>query len=178
MLTILNSYFVFSSRRRHTRLQGDWSSDVCSSDLLSTSPASTRLAHYSAGCAYAGCAGQACVVACHFSFAWQALWVTESAHCWTSAAFLFSNSTNFTLLSTLLRCIATVHIVRQLSRAQAKKERDHESNSLTCNRQYVVDCARHAGATNRTDRRARKRRRPGRRPARRRRSVEGADPEA
>src|SRR2546426_5592766 len=32
----LNSYiifFFFSSRRRHTRLQGDWSSDVCSSDL-------------------------------------------------------------------------------------------------------------------------------------------------
>src|SRR2546426_9718322 len=26
--------FFFSSRRRHTRLQGDWSSDVCSSDLL------------------------------------------------------------------------------------------------------------------------------------------------
>src|SRR5256885_7670737 len=26
--------FVFSSRRRHTRLQGDWSSDVCSSDLV------------------------------------------------------------------------------------------------------------------------------------------------
>src|SRR5256885_3068821 len=23
---------LFSSRRRHTRLQGDWSSDVCSSD--------------------------------------------------------------------------------------------------------------------------------------------------
>src|SRR5688500_11951125 len=28
--------FCFSSRRRHTRLQGDWSSDVCSSDLAST----------------------------------------------------------------------------------------------------------------------------------------------
>src|SRR5256885_7996807 len=27
--------FFFSSRRRHTRLQGDWSSDVCSSDLIS-----------------------------------------------------------------------------------------------------------------------------------------------
>src|SRR5205807_4767849 len=27
-------WFFFSSRRRHTRLQGDWSSDVCSSDLL------------------------------------------------------------------------------------------------------------------------------------------------
>src|SRR5205807_4648669 len=35
-------FFFFSSRRRHTRLQGDWSSDVCSSDLAvsctSTSP--------------------------------------------------------------------------------------------------------------------------------------------
>src|SRR5688500_19444234 len=29
--------FFFSSRRRHTRLQGDWSSDVCSSDLITTS---------------------------------------------------------------------------------------------------------------------------------------------
>src|SRR5688500_8785978 len=28
---------VFSSRRRHTRLQGDWSSDVCSSDLAERS---------------------------------------------------------------------------------------------------------------------------------------------
>src|SRR5688500_20185033 len=28
--------FFFSSRRRHTRLQGDWSSDVCSSDLSKT----------------------------------------------------------------------------------------------------------------------------------------------
>src|SRR2546426_1977436 len=33
-----SSFFFFSSRRRHTRLQGDWSSDVCSSDL-STIPA-------------------------------------------------------------------------------------------------------------------------------------------
>src|SRR5256885_11933136 len=29
-----SSVCFFSSRRRHTRLQGDWSSDVCSSDLL------------------------------------------------------------------------------------------------------------------------------------------------
>src|SRR5256885_17073772 len=28
------NFFFFSSRRRHTRLQGDWSSDVCSSDLF------------------------------------------------------------------------------------------------------------------------------------------------
>src|SRR5256885_8491985 len=31
-------FFFFSSRRRHTRLQGDWSSDVCSSDLFLNSP--------------------------------------------------------------------------------------------------------------------------------------------
>src|SRR5256885_6838111 len=31
---ILIVVFFFSSRRRHTRLQGDWSSDVCSSDLI------------------------------------------------------------------------------------------------------------------------------------------------
>src|SRR5437016_10254096 len=30
-------FFFFSSRRRHTRLVSDWSSDVCSSDLLVTS---------------------------------------------------------------------------------------------------------------------------------------------
>src|SRR5256885_2439698 len=32
--TVLCFIFFFSSRRRHTRLQGDWSSDVCSSDLV------------------------------------------------------------------------------------------------------------------------------------------------
>src|SRR5256885_10688915 len=32
LITLVVSFF-FSSRRRHTRLQGDWSSDVCSSDL-------------------------------------------------------------------------------------------------------------------------------------------------
>src|SRR5688500_19201641 len=31
-------FFFFSSRRRHTRLQGDWSSDVCSSDLDANAP--------------------------------------------------------------------------------------------------------------------------------------------
>src|SRR5438094_4448438 len=33
-------FFFFSSRRRHTRSYGDWSSDVCSSDL--TDPAATQ----------------------------------------------------------------------------------------------------------------------------------------
>src|SRR5256885_3244921 len=34
--------FFFSSRRRHTRLQGDWSSDVCSSDLVADLVASAK----------------------------------------------------------------------------------------------------------------------------------------
>src|SRR5437762_6414226 len=32
------SFFFFSSRRRHTRYIGDWSSDVCSSDLITERP--------------------------------------------------------------------------------------------------------------------------------------------
>src|SRR2546430_8731367 len=34
---IVRSFFFFSSRRRHTRFDCDWSSDVCSSDLTPTS---------------------------------------------------------------------------------------------------------------------------------------------
>src|SRR5256886_15589381 len=30
----MRSFFFFSSRRRHTRFDCDWSSDVCSSDLV------------------------------------------------------------------------------------------------------------------------------------------------
>src|SRR5262249_59326371 len=40
--------FFFSSRRRHTRLVSDWSSDVCSSDLLRHAGASARTAAYDA----------------------------------------------------------------------------------------------------------------------------------
>src|ERR1019366_10020836 len=36
------SFFFFSSRRRHTRLVSDWSSDVCSSDLKTASGATPR----------------------------------------------------------------------------------------------------------------------------------------
>src|SRR5437879_8904975 len=35
MFLLFLIFFFFSSRRRHTRYIGDWSSDVCSSDLLS-----------------------------------------------------------------------------------------------------------------------------------------------
>src|SRR5256885_3585927 len=41
-LELLCFIFFFSSRRRHTRLQGDWSSDVCSSDLREHAPAAFR----------------------------------------------------------------------------------------------------------------------------------------
>src|SRR5256885_10163016 len=40
----LSSVLFFSSRRRHTRLQGDWSSDVCSSDLAGDEPRFSCLA--------------------------------------------------------------------------------------------------------------------------------------
>src|SRR5262249_56209360 len=36
--------FFFSSRRRHTRLVSDWSSDVCSSDLVSMPPRPLQVA--------------------------------------------------------------------------------------------------------------------------------------
>src|SRR5256886_4105838 len=35
-------FFFFSSRRRHTRFDCDWSSDVCSSDLLQGHPPEAR----------------------------------------------------------------------------------------------------------------------------------------
>src|SRR2546429_6718140 len=35
-------FFLFSSRRRHTRCSRDWSSDVCSSDLAPSGPQSKR----------------------------------------------------------------------------------------------------------------------------------------
>src|SRR5690348_18405258 len=36
-------FFFFSSRRRHTRWTGDWSSDVCSSDLPAVPERDDRL---------------------------------------------------------------------------------------------------------------------------------------
>src|SRR5256886_11258634 len=41
-----DAVFFFSSRRRHTRFDCDWSSDVCSSDLIPVGlPPGTRVAH-------------------------------------------------------------------------------------------------------------------------------------
>src|SRR5262249_56804144 len=49
-------FFFFPSRRRHTRLVSDWSSDVCSSDLLkavksATEPVLPALLTLSTACA-------------------------------------------------------------------------------------------------------------------------------
>src|SRR5690348_18156205 len=45
-MSSLEFCFFFSSRRRHTRWTGDWSSDVCSSDLIDSeilvSPSANR----------------------------------------------------------------------------------------------------------------------------------------
>src|SRR5256885_11717415 len=45
-VAVVCSCFFFSSRRRHTRLQGDWSSDVCSYDLWPPGEMIERLASY------------------------------------------------------------------------------------------------------------------------------------
>src|SRR5256886_7672622 len=37
LFDLVGGFFFFSSRRRHTRFDCDWSSDVCSSDLWSSS---------------------------------------------------------------------------------------------------------------------------------------------
>src|SRR6266705_4063968 len=42
-MTVNINFFFFSSRRRHTKSYGDWSSDVCSSDLGSSWLQSTRI---------------------------------------------------------------------------------------------------------------------------------------
>src|SRR5580704_18703483 len=49
-------FFFFSSRRRHTRWTGDWSSDVCSSDLTPR-PADSRRPPWRRGGQVAGRAG-------------------------------------------------------------------------------------------------------------------------
>src|SRR5437763_9386297 len=53
LLPLVICFFFFSSRRRHTRYIGDWSSDVCSSDLSPT--------------AISGCAGGGSGAACSAS---------------------------------------------------------------------------------------------------------------
>src|SRR5690606_3130518 len=49
-------YHFFSSRRRHTRFSRDWSSDVCSSDLIKTTsggtPSRSKMEYYSNGTIY------------------------------------------------------------------------------------------------------------------------------
>src|SRR2546427_5866948 len=39
---VICCFFFFSSRRRHTRFDCDWSSDVCSSDLVVTITAASQ----------------------------------------------------------------------------------------------------------------------------------------
>src|SRR5437867_13274943 len=49
MSLIVAFIFFFSSRRRHTRSYGDWSSDVCSSDLQHLAPEAEQLGRAPAG---------------------------------------------------------------------------------------------------------------------------------
>src|SRR5690625_1107417 len=51
VLSLLVSFFFFSSRRRHTRWPRDWSSDVCSSDLAGARDADEARGAFQAGVA-------------------------------------------------------------------------------------------------------------------------------
>ena len=58
-------FFFFSSRRRHTRLVSDWSSDVCSSDLVAVTADPARLEDLRdalAGSGVEAAAGQAAMI--------------------------------------------------------------------------------------------------------------------
>src|SRR5438876_1423471 len=50
-LRVLDFFFFFSSRRRHTRWTGDWSSDVCSSDLGGNASAAYNITSWLSGVA-------------------------------------------------------------------------------------------------------------------------------
>src|SRR5438034_9980388 len=52
---VLCHVFFFSSRRRHTRSLCDWSSDVCSSDLLIAGSIASRGAQYANNCFFTVC---------------------------------------------------------------------------------------------------------------------------
>src|SRR5256885_6238628 len=56
--------FFFSSRRRHTRLQGDWSSDVCSSDLHGVNHFVSLTQHYGGASRLCGDSWPACLKKC------------------------------------------------------------------------------------------------------------------
>src|SRR5437763_6062506 len=51
-------FFFFSSRRRHTRYIGDWSSDVCSSDLVAPPAVRASRGRQGAGVLSAGREGE------------------------------------------------------------------------------------------------------------------------
>src|SRR2546430_11436489 len=51
--------FFFSSRRRHTRFDCDWSSDVCSSDLPSYFPFTEPSVEFDVSCIFCGGSGTA-----------------------------------------------------------------------------------------------------------------------
>src|SRR5437016_9352571 len=63
-------FFFFSSRRRHTRLVSDWSSDVCSSDLVAIL---TKQHNGRAACHYCGPCEQGCVTFSYYSSPWTTI---------------------------------------------------------------------------------------------------------
>src|SRR2546430_15027881 len=65
-------FFFFSSRRRHTRFDCDWSSDVCSSDLVATGASNGVAAGAAAFVAVTGLANNT-------AYHWQARTVDQTS---------------------------------------------------------------------------------------------------
>src|SRR5437868_10699595 len=60
LIIYLLFFFFFSSRRRHTRSKRDWSSDVCSSDLVAVrEPAAVEPSREEAAVQQSGAASEA-----------------------------------------------------------------------------------------------------------------------
>src|SRR5437867_4939098 len=75
LLCLLLFFFFFSSRRRHTRSYGDWSSDVCSSDLA-TAAAGTNTSVSPTNYSITNAACDACYPIAGFS--WVMLYTSYS----------------------------------------------------------------------------------------------------
>src|SRR5256884_6485653 len=70
------SFFFFSSRRRHTRCSRDWSSDVCSSDLLPIT-ASARRWRIFPNCECGFTASSTAIWKCS-KISWKPLWTARN----------------------------------------------------------------------------------------------------
>src|SRR5690348_17907104 len=109
-------FFFFSSRRRHTRWTGDWSSDVCSSDLRSSS----GLTRISMTPGTADCQWARHLTSGHMATSMQASIMPRS--CWTKHSSRSEEHTS--------ELQSPVHLVCRLLLEKKKKKKITKQHSL------------------------------------------------